>query len=392
MKRNSTFLSRAILILLGLSVVASGRTRAGEDPSNPDKSNGVNVLVIGHSLTGNLQALPFFAPGIGHPDHKQQHYLILGAGVRWHYERMTEEMRKKFFESGMKLDALIMSARDLYQNGDVEFAPKFAAEAFRNNPKCQIFIYGNWPTPGENFEKPTIGRSEAHIENVGAAVDKAFPEAPKTRMMPCSLVFREIGRLADRGELPGVTSHYQLYSDGDHPSQVAAYAINLLVMCMLYNEPPWSYPTDIYPKDNTGKRGASPWSIKVSEDTAAVIKRVVWDVLQTYPPAGMPPGLVIANRHLEPAIAGQPYKVELKALNANGPCTWSITKGSLPSGISLSKQGVVSGKSSLVGNHPITITLTDGRKSFARDLVVSVNSDTLPAIPEQPLASVSLDD
>ena len=41
---------------------------------------------------------------------------------------------------------------------------------------------------------------------------------------------------------------------------------------------------------------------------------------KTYPRAGMTPGLVITNRRLEPVIAGQPYKVELKALHAAGPC------------------------------------------------------------------------
>ena len=58
-----------------------------------------------------------------------------------------------------------MSARDV--GSDEEYAPKFAAEAFKGNPQCQVFIYGNWPTPEESFEKPSLGRTEAHIENVG---------------------------------------------------------------------------------------------------------------------------------------------------------------------------------------------------------------------------------
>ena len=29
------------------------------------------------------------------------------------------------------------------------------------------------------FDKPSLGRTEAHIENVAAAVDKAFPMRPK---------------------------------------------------------------------------------------------------------------------------------------------------------------------------------------------------------------------
>ena len=105
----------------------------------------------------------------------------------------------------------------------MEYAPKFAAEAFKLNPKCQVFIYGNWPVLTDNFEKPVYERTEAHIETVGAAVDKAFPDAPKTRMMPASRIIRELGRMADQGELPGVASRFELYADGgDHPSRFGA--------------------------------------------------------------------------------------------------------------------------------------------------------------------------
>ncbi len=276
---------------------------------------------------------------------------------------------------------------------DEEYAPKFAAEAFKGNPQCQVFIYGNWPTPQESFDKPSLGRTEAHIEHVGAAVDKAFPRAPKTRMMPCSLVVRELGRLADRGELPGVASHFALFSDGDHPSKVAAYAINVLVMSMLYNESPLAYPSDIHEVDPQGKpvRGDAFKDLQIPAATATVVRRVVWDVLQTYPPAGMPPGLVIANRHLEPVIARRPYRIGLQALHAAGPCVWSISKGTLPAGIALAPNGVISGQSGAVGKYPFTVKLVNRKDFVERPLVLIVTRDTPPSIPDQTLPPVSLD-
>ena len=212
-------------------------------------------------------------------------------------------------------------------------------------------------------------------------------------MMPCSLVVRELGRLAERGELPGVSSHFQLFSDGDHPSKVAAYAINVLVMSMLYNESPLAYPSDVHEVDLQGKpvRGDAFKDLPIPAATATVIKRVVWDVLQTYPPAGMPPELIIANRHLEPVIASQPYKAQLKPLHAAGPCLWSIVKGELPAGLSLSRDGLLAGQSEAVGDYPLTIQLADGESRFDRPLVLSVDRDTPPSIPDQPLKSVSLD-
>ena len=339
-------------------------------PGASDQSKGVKVLIIGHSLTGNLYALPLFAPEVGHPAHNHAQYNIPGAGIEGHYKYKSREWLEKYFAHGQKWDALVMSARN--PESDAEFAPKFAAEAFRNNPKCQVFIYGNWPELTESFEKPEFRHTEAHIENVAAAVDRAFPGCTKTRLIPCSLVIRELGHMADRGELPGVGSRFELFADYAHPSRFTSYALNVLVMSMLYNEPPWKYPADIYQKGPDGNRQAAWWNIQVPEETAAVIKRVVWDVLQAYPPARMPPSLVIASRDMEPVVAGESHKAELKAIHAVGPCVWSIVKGKLPDGLSLSRDGVLAGRSEAVGDYPLTIKLADGKESLERPVVLRV--------------------
>ncbi len=105
----------------------------------------------------------------------------------------------------------------------------------------------------------------------------------------------------------------------------------------------------------------------------------------------MKPMLVIANRRLEPVIADQPYRVELKALHAAGPCSWSIASGALPQGLSLSRDGVISGQSASVGDHPLVIQLTDGKGRTERPLILQVHRDKPPVIPDQPLEAVSLD-
>jgi len=383
-----------------------GSTAAAAEPAGTSANpGGRNVLIIGHSLTHCLRALEPLAAMVGHSGHKQMLYTILGAGIAYYYQTETNQWihtswRKLYFARDKKWDALVMSARDAHWKGpqevssDEEYAPKFAAEAFKSSPQCQVFIYGNWPPLNEDCDKPSFGRTEAHIERVGAAVDKAFPNAPKTRLMPCSLLIRELGRMADRGELPGVASRSELFADGgDHASRFGAYALNVLVMAMLYNESRQAYPSDICPTDSQGGpvRGDVHRNLQVPEETATVIKRVVWDILQTYPPAGMPPSLVIANRHLEPVIAGQPYKAELKALNAAGPCVWSIVKGALPQELSLSQDGLLAGQSAAVGKYSLTIQLTDGKSACQRPLVLSVDQGAPPRIPDQPLETVSLD-
>ena len=387
----------------GMFVVVGGRAVAVEPAGNPAATQGLNVLIIGHSLTHCLRALEPLAPMVGHSKHKQMLYTHLGAGIAYHYQTETNQWtplswRKVYFGPDKKWDALVMSARDAnwkdpkLLSSDEEYAPKFAAEAFKGNPRCQVFIYGNWPEVAF-LDSPPFGNTEAHIERVAAAVDKAFPDAPKTRLMPCSLVMRELGRMADRGELPGVASRFELFDDSIHPNRFSGYAVNALVMAMLYNESPLAYPADIHPADSQGRpiRNDAHRSFQVPEETATVIQRVVWDILQTYPPAGMPSGLVIADRRLEPVIAGRPYKVELKALHAAGRCAWSIVQGALPQGLSLSQDGVLAGQSAAVGNYPLTLRLTDGKSHFERPMTLQVDQDRPPRIPDQPLKAVSLD-
>jgi hypothetical protein len=387
----------------GMFLIVGGQLAALEPAGTSVNTSGLNVLIIGHSLTHCLRGLEPLASMVGHSKQQQMLYSYLGAGIAYHYQTETNQWtpvswRKLYFGPDKKWDALLMSARDAnwrdpkLLSSDEEFAPKFAAEAFKSNPRCQIFIYGNWPEVAF-LDHPPFGNTEAHIERVGAAVDKAFPHAPRTRLMPCSLLMRELGSMADRGELPGVASRFELFADSVHPNRFTGYALNVLVMAMLYNESPLAYPPDIHPTDSQGRpvRNDVHRSFQVPEETAIVLKRVVWDILQTYPPAGMPPGLVIANRHLEPVIAGQPYKAELKALHAAGPCVWSIVKGTLPQGLSLSREGLLAGQSTAGGKYPLAIQLTDGKSHCERPLIVQVNQDRLPVIPDQLLAAVPLD-
>ena len=72
--------------------------------------------------------------------------------------------------------------------------------------------------------------------------------------------------------------------------------------------------------------------------------------------------------------------MELKALNAAGPCTWPIAKGTLPGGSFLSPDGAFGGESAGVGNYPLIINLTDGKNGFEGLLVLIVNRGNPPLV------------
>ena len=266
---------------------------------------------------------------------------------------------------------------------DEEYAPKFAGEALKANPKCQVYIYTIWPNSDEDNEKPPLTRTEAHGEAVAAAVAKAFPDVPKPRVIPSSLLMRELGRMADRGELPHYENRSSTYQDGGHLGNLGFYAISTMVMSMYFQESPLSYPDSVASPEDPQGLNFNPTTAAIPPETGKVVKRVVWDILQTYPPAGMKPELVIADRHLTDAVAGQPYKISLSALNAEGNCTGRWSRERCPRGSALSGNGTLEGKTAAVGEYPIRIKVADGKGSVERALMLAVFPDVAPAIPER---------
>lgn len=362
---------------------------AAQPTGNPANVTGLSAVHVGNSHSHPLRLLVALTERVGHSHYEEGHINILGSPLSWNWTHGEQNKWPATLAPNRKWDAITLLS---WAGDDNVYAPKFAGEACKGNPKCQVYIYVIWPDLNMSFEKPDPIRSEAHGEEVAAAVGKAFPNAPKPRVIPSSMLIRELGRLADMGELPGVANRFALFSDGGHLSHFGQYAVTSMVCAMLYGESPMDYPSDIFRQDQNGNPiGGTYNRVTVSDEAAVVIKRSVWDILQTYEPAGMKAGLVIRNRRLDVAIAGQPYKTELKAVHAQGQCAWQLVNGKLPTGISLAPSGIISGQSDAVGNYPLTVKLTSGSEAFERPLTLSVSPDTPPSIPDQPLPRASSD-
>ncbi len=87
-----------------------------------------------------------------------------------------------------------------------------------------------------------------------------------------------------------------------------------------------------------------------------------------------------------PKFAGEAFQGNPKC-----QCQWSLAGASLPAGIALSPDGVLSGRCDVAGKHSIVVKLTSGSESVERPLTLEVSPDTPPSIPEQTLPGVSLD-
>jgi large repetitive protein len=83
------------------------------------------------------------------------------------------------------------------------------------------------------------------------------------------------------------------------------------------------------------------------------------------------PGLRIEQKSLSPIVSGRPYSLQLAATGA-GPQTWSIWAGSLPAGITLRTNGLLSGTPTAVGNFTFIVQVAVGERSYTQTLTLTV--------------------
>ncbi len=78
------------------------------------------------------------------------------------------------------------------------------------------------------------------------------------------------------------------------------------------------------------------------------------------------PTLAIETEELELADQNADYQANLTALGAIGPLVWSVTRGALPTGLTLdSRSGVLSGIATLLGRYEFTLEARDARGQSA---------------------------
>jgi hypothetical protein len=73
-----------------------------------------------------------------------------------------------------------------------------------------------------------------------------------------------------------------------------------------------------------------------------------------------PSQLTISTTTLPPARLRQPYQFQLQAQGGIPPFKWTVTRGSLPPGLTITEDGVISGTPNEKGEFPFVISLSDG--------------------------------
>jgi hypothetical protein len=94
-----------------------------------------------------------------------------------------------------------------------------------------------------------------------------------------------------------------------------------------------------------------------------------------------PPPLIVVSGSLINGTEGAAYSDTLQAANGVPPYSWSLTSGGLPSGLSLSSAGVISGTAATTGTSTFTVKVTDSSTPTAETatgtLSLTINPNTV---------------
>lgn len=101
-------------------------------------------------------------------------------------------------------------------------------------------------------------------------------------------------------------------------------------------------------------RGTYKFKVQLS-DSASPPKTTV----ATYSLVVTTPRLAVGTKSLPSALVGSLYAVQLTARGGLPPLTWTVKSGLLPSGLSLSSSGVLSGTPSVAGTYRLRLKVAD---------------------------------
>jgi len=108
-------------------------------------------------------------------------------------------------------------------------------------------------------------------------------------------------------------------------------------------------------------------------------------------PAPTPtPALSITTSGLPEAMVGAAYSTTLSASGGSGTKSWTLATGSLPAGLSLSSDGVLSGTPTAPGTASFTAKVTAGGASAQRQFSLGVAAGLAIAAPATKVAEVAV--
>ena len=270
--------------------------------SRPDKA--LRVYHLGHSLVGrDMPAMLAQLAGAGHEYASQ---LGWGTSLKEHWEPdlpingfETENDHPRFRPAREALasgsyDAVVLTemveiADAIRYHDSARYLALWAGLAWDANPKARIYLYETW----HHTDDPAGWLTRIDRDLRAFWQDKMKYPALATTDAPIHLIpagqvkaafLRAVEAQGGVGEVQGVDDLMARNADGSpdtiHYNDLGAYLVALTHYAVLYHRSPEGMAHALNRADGTPAQAPSP-------EVAALMQRVVWDVVRRFPETGV---------------------------------------------------------------------------------------------------------
>ncbi|WP_306152682.1 hypothetical protein [Roseovarius sp. MMSF_3281] len=261
---------------------------------------------LGHSLVG--RDMPAMLAQLAGEGHGYELQLGWGTSLKHHweddlpingFERENNHPRyrdaKEALQSG-EYDAVVLTEmveiRDAikYHDSGV-YLPKWAALAREGNPDARVYLYETWH-PLDDPDR-WLARLDADLarywEDGVLLPDLAVntPDSP-VRVIPAGQVMaRFVREVEAQGGIGNIRTREDLFARGEdgsldpiHINDLGAYLVALTHYAVLYHRSPVGLPHELRRADGGAAMSPGP-------EAAALMQRIVWEVVTGYPKTGV---------------------------------------------------------------------------------------------------------
>ena len=351
---------------------------------------------FGNSLMGNirLDALADLATERGHSlNHRSTGFA--GAQIKGVWQDRQPQVQDILNDGNW--DAIGLQPFLQPMDSDLLYAGKFIDAAASASPDRQVWIYAQFTNDfgidyqdlywqdvsgyiaGEKGDWTSPMRTAMFYEELTTRLRLQHLDVT-INMVPAGHTFALFDLKVKAGQVPGVDDLFQLWADGTHVNNFGSYLVGCTYYACLFSENPEGLPVGDY---QGSADDSTTWVI--TPEQAAIAQETAWEVAATHPLSGIGPGpsdhLEIVTPEIPIVIADDTVNRRLQAAFGQAPYIWSISGGNVPSGLSLDPAGLLTGTTSMLGDHAVTIRVIDDHGTTDdRDYTITVVDDLTPTL------------
>jgi len=268
----------------------------------------LRVYHLGHSLVG--RDMPAMLAQLAGEGHGYEQQLGWGTSLKHHweedlpingFERENDHPRyrdaKEALGSG-DYDAVVLTEmveiRDAikYHDSGV-YLPKWAELARQGNPKARVYVYETWhPLDDPDGWLERLDADLTRYWEDGVLLPDLAVNSPDSPVwvIPAGQVMAWFVREVEaRGGVGNIRTREDLFARGEdggldqiHINDLGAYLVALTHYAVLYHRSPTGLPHELRLADGSAAKAPDA-------EAAALMQRIVWDVVTSYPKTGVAP-------------------------------------------------------------------------------------------------------